>query len=622
MKKLFLNSYFVLLSVLALGFSACTEEVEYKPAERPASDQVYFSHTNSTEIELKKEATEFSICVMRQNAEEELSVPVKFVADSLAQVLCTFPESVVFEKYSKVAMYTIKLNALSDFIDNENGYDKEFNITLSIDDKNGAYTTPYGNSTFTFKAFVPAPWTEWKQVNTGTYTLTCMWAEKVEEVPVYYREHMIDQTKAEYLFKMSDLDWFDIKVQYNKETSNCIVEPTYLMNHSTYGPVYFSDFPNNPFDLNGDGARETYEDNPCFYNKETGLFTLNMVYFVCSIYGSSANGTFGTGAEYMQLDGFTQYDYSFAFNYAGYYVDQKNTCNAVISTAIGKDLTQVAMTMVKAEDDIEAAFAGMIDGTLACDTLKQSGYMAYPVSESGNYVALAVSYDKDGKVLDSYTTEFEFFMPGQSSPWKSIGMATYTDDIITTFFNVPNETYLVEVLENTENPGLYRVMNAYGAAYPYNEDGDYDTSKDYFFEIDATDPEAVYIPGLYGTGMNWGYGEFEITSMAYYYMATQGITLEQAKEAGLCGTLVDGVITFPVKGLAVFMGDYSGNANANGAFKLDLNPAVEKVQDAQRSTASRMFNKELNAEENAKLQNINNKGKFFKNRPEIVLNKF
>lgn len=616
MKKLFLNSYFVLLSVLALGFSACTEEVEYTPAEKPASDQVYFSQENSTEIELKKEATEFSICLMRQNAEEELSVPVKFVADELAQTLCTFPESIKFEKYSKVALYTIKLNGLSDFIDNENGYDKKFNITLSIDDENGKYTTPYGNSAFTFSAFVPAPWSEWTEMS-GVYNFS-LYVSGAYPIPVYYREHMLDKTKAQFLLGVTEIGTLaDITVDYNKETGACQVAPVPFLTNSNYGPVYVADLPHYPHQ-----PGLSYENYPCTYDKETGLFSLYLIYFVSTDLGGAANGQFTNGVETVQLDGFTQYDYNFAFNYAGYYVDQKNNCNAVISTAMGKDLTQVAMTMVKAEDDIEAAFAGMIDGTLACDTLKQSGYMAYPVSESGNYVALAVSYDKDGKVLDSYTTEFEFFMPGQSSPWQSIGMATYTDDIITTFFNVPNETYLVEVLENTENPGLYRVMNAYGAAYPYNEDGDYDTSKDYFFEIDATDPEAVYIPGLYGTGMNWGYGEFEITSMAYYYMATQGITLEQAKEAGLCGTLVDGVITFPVKGLAVFMGDYSGNANANGAFKLDLNPAVEKVQDAQRSTASRMFNKELNAEENAKLQNINNKGKFFKNRPEIVLNKF
>lgn len=611
MKKLFLNSYFVLLSVLALGFSACTEEVEYTPAEKPASDQVYFSQENSTEIELKKEATEFSICLMRQNAEEELSVPVKFVADELAQTLCTFPESIKFEKYSKVALYTIKLNGLSDFIDNENGYDKKFNITLSIDDEKGVYTTPYGNSTFTFKAFVPAPWSEWTEMS-GVYNFS-LYVSGAYPIPVYYREHMLDKTKAQFLLGVTEIGTLaDITVDYNKETGACQVAPVPFLTNSNYGPVYVSDMPHYPLT---EGL--SYESYPCTYDKETGLFSLNLIYFISAELGASASGYFAKGVETVQLDGFTQYDYNFAFNYAGYYVDQKNNCNAVISTAMGKDLTQVAMTMVKAEDDIEAAFAGMIDGTLACDTLKQSGYMAYPVSESGNYVALAVSYDKDGKILDSYTTEFEFFMPGQSSPWQSIGMATYVDDFITPLYTAegsPSPAYAVEVLENVENPGLYRLVDPYGANYVFNQ-----YAKSYidgtYIEIDATVPDAVWIEGLQSTGLDLGDGELSISSMAWYSFETK----EEAKAAGYCGTLVDGVITFPTNGLLVALGSKAYYANGNGAFVLDLNAAAEGAQYA--NAVRNIFNMKFNAAP-ADFKVKINKGKFFENRPETVLSNF
>ena len=633
MKKLFKNSYLVLMSVLAFGFSACTEQIEYTPATVPATDQVYFSNTNSTEIELAKDAAEFSISVKRQEAGEALEIPVKFEGDSLAQVLCTAPEKIVFEKDSTTALYTITLTGLEEFIDRDggSGYDKKFKMTLTIDDPEGKYTTPYGDATFAFNAFVPAPWSEWESKYTGTYTLSLFWTGAVPEVEVFYREHQLDETKAQFMFNMGteDIDLFDMIVNYNKETGACAVEPIHCYDYPGYGPTYVSDLPNFPLDFKD--LEETYENYPCTFDKETGLFTFNLVYFLYEGYGASINYAWGPGVEYMQLDGFVQYDYNFAFNYAGYYVDQKNQCNVVLSSTLGKDLSQVAMTLVKADADLNETYNKMLkDSTFVCDTLKNSGYIAYPVNESGNYVALAIAYDKDGEVLDTYTTEFEFYLPGQSSPWKSIGMATYTDDFITAMFEgLENLTYQVEVLENEETPGLYRVMNPYGAAYPYNEEGDYDTSKDYYFEIDATNPEAVYIPGVYETGMDWSYGMFEVSSTAYYYMYTQGYTLEELKGYGFCGTMVDGVITFPAKTLAVFMGDYGSiEANANGAFKLDLNPAaeedeeVEEGEEAQQSAAARsMQQKKITKKELKKNTNnfkMNVRGKSFENLPGAI----
>ena len=171
-------------------------------------------------------------------------------------------------------------------------------------------------------------------------------------------------------------------------------------------------------------------------------------------------------------------------------------------------------------------------------------------------------------------------------------MATYTEDCVTTFFNVENVSYQVEVRENTNQPGLYRIINPYGAAYPYNAEGDYDTSKEYFIEIDATDPEGVYIPGIYGTGMNWGYGEFSIGSMAYYYMAAQGATFEEVKDAGYCGVLADGVITFPAKSLLISLSEYNGGnfytSNNNGAFRLDMNDMTPAGAAPAKAAAARI----------------------------------
>ena len=170
-----------------------------------------------------------------------------------------------------------------------------------------------------------------------------------------------------------------------------------------------------------------------------------------------------------------------------------------------------------------------------------------------------VTFDAEGNARESVSTVFEFEAGGSS--WESLGMALYTDDLIEGIFSaaVP-VSYEVEVLESTKTPGLYRLKNPYGEAYPYNEDGDWDDSMDYFLEIDATDPNAVSIDAQ-ELGLDWGYGMISVVGVA-------------------TGTLANGVITFPEKAFYLAMAGYNGGnwsfyGNPSGAFKLVLPGAAE-----------------------------------------------
>ena len=172
--------------------------------------------------------------------------------------------------------------------------------------------------------------------------------------------------------------------------------------------------------------------------------------------------------------------------------------------------------------------------------------------------------------------DFEVEIPDPNEgQWTSLGMATYTEDLVTTFFsNVDNVSYEVEIQESVEYPGKYRLVNAYGAAYPYNSDGDYDASKNYYIVIDACNPEKVSIDLSY-TGMNWGYGEFYVWSMAQYVMANGGT---EADALPYWGKLENGVITFPAQALVSGMGDeYMNYGNKNGKFSVVL-PGYELPQ--------------------------------------------
>ena len=159
--------------------------------------------------------------------------------------------------------------------------------------------------------------------------------------------------------------------------------------------------------------------------------------------------------------------------------------------------------------------------------------------------------------------------------WVAAGTALYTEDMVSTFFGVENLTYEVAVEQAAENAGVIRLVNPYGAAYPYNAPGDYDTSKKHYMVVNMEDPEGVYIERHY-SGMDWGYGEFIFHSYAGYYLE-KGNPLEAIKAAGYCGVVMDNKIIFPAGTLLIGMANYNGGglytANGNGAFCIDLSTA-------------------------------------------------
>lgn len=186
---------------------------------------------------------------------------------------------------------------------------------------------------------------------------------------------------------------------------------------------------------------------------------------------------------------------------------------------------------------------------------------------------------KDGTTV-LQLDEIESIQVTDEMPWESLGMATYTDACIAPLFGQPVSSHPVEVLVNKGKPGIFRLVDPYGpnfALFPYATSHETGTHID----IDATDPEGVWIEGWQSTGLDVGYGVMSITSMAWYQVNRDGTTKAEAKDAGLCGVLTDGVITFPAKGLIVEMGGKVSYANPNGEWKLDMN----NMQPAEAAVA-------------------------------------
>ena len=155
------------------------------------------------------------------------------------------------------------------------------------------------------------------------------------------------------------------------------------------------------------------------------------------------------------------------------------------------------------------------------------------------------------------------------------GYAMYTEDIASGLFNTEDLTYPVMVQERDDMPGYFRVINAYGEAWPYNAEGDYDPTVDSYIFIDATDPEKVFIPKSCVQATDWGYGNFIIHSLAGYYLAKN----DAETAAGYFGTYKNGKITFPASSLLFGMVNYNNaglyTSNNDGNFALVLDPTLD-----------------------------------------------
>lgn len=586
--KTFRYKFGLLLSFLAIAaMTSCSEEeADYTPAEKAEAGaaQVFFTSENPQQIDLAQDATSFDLKMSRAEAGPAATYKLEVTADSLGTELFEFPTTVEFADKSKTATYTVKI---------KEGKVLEYNvystITISVakDD-----ATPYGIASYTAKVGVPEPWSEWEQFGTGTYTLSGYWAGTHSELPIYYREYMLNDTDAQFYIP-GIANSMDLTIDYNRQTGICTVLPQYAATNSNYGQVTVTDIPNYPFtNINPD------DFEPSRFDEEKGLFTLNLAYVVCTLWNANTNGSFGTCTETFQLDGFKQYDYSFSMEFKGHYVDAGGNDNAVISAVKGVDISKYLITIIGEDEDPVATATGMIDGSVACETLKESGFFAKAIEESGKYTAVAVTFDADGNVIEEiYTTTFEFYKVGEENPWVSLGMATFTEDAIAPLFGMPISSHLVEVLENQDNPGLFRLVEPYGPNYslfPYAVS----YAENSYIDIDATDPEGVWIEGYQSTGLDLGEGLMEITSMAWYQAAAAGATKEDAKGAGFCGIYADGIITFPVDGILIGIGENLYYGNRSGEFKLDMTN-MQPVETASSKTSVTRQNAPLQLNKNA-----------------------
>lgn len=239
----------------------------------------------------------------------------------------------------------------------------------------------------------------------------------------------------------------------------------------------------------------------------------------------------------------------------------EQTLNVTIMRANTEGTITVALgASIEAEGNAVSAISLPNSVTFQDGAAEASIPVKYNSSLMGynNPVQLALSIG-DSKYTTPYgVSSYEFTM-NVALTWKSLGTGTYIERFVSCLYGVDDLQYEVQVEECEQTPGYYRIVNPYDGKYPYNEDGDWDDSKDYYLEIHAENPNKVYI-STQTQATDWGYGNFIVSSLAGYYIAKG--TPEKAE--AYYGTLKDGFISFGANTLLFGMADYNSGALYSG----------------------------------------------------------
>lgn len=570
------------LMLLAAGcvFTACTEEELVTPASKPTGPQVFFASELPTAYEINPEESSINVTVSRYEAGEALTVPVVATKETDKY---TIPETVTFAAGETTAQLPVS------YVPADIEYGKYEKITLTLGDIN--QTTPYGYDNYTFTIGVTdwTDWGPWNSAGTATYKYTgTYWSGDDEGLPFVYR-HNIIQTNL-YQFKLSKWgNGVDIVFEYDEATGDVTCPTTYtgLADASGYGQLYVANFNYYQGVVRGKVAGVDFTPAYGEFDKEEGIIAIPMSYFVSA-------GTFGAAYEYIYIDGYTRADVSCGISYAGKFTAVDESVFVVANVDLGADVTSAYVALVPGDltDEIQAAIlAGEYENMVEVD---QSGEIKFPATDmtDGKYTFVVISFLGDEpKNMETASFKYE----AVAGAWKTLGMAIYTEDCLGPLYCPEEEdptdyvsTYEVEIQENQNTPGLYRLKNPYGEAYPLNNSGEWDATRDYYMEINACDPDGVFIEAQ-EMGVDWGNGVFTIYSMGAYYM-DKGYSFDEVKAQGVMGKLENGVITFPVKGLLAAVGEdgwYYGNTN--GATKIVLPGAagVKAAKSAKKSVVKR-----------------------------------
>lgn len=519
--KLFKSS---ILAVLALGaaLTSCNEtsDVTYVPgAQDPGA---FFASNIETAIVVAEDATSAEIQINR-TSDLITEANISAVDDSK---LFTIPGTVVFDEGKGVAPLTIT------FDPNKLELGKSYPVKLSI-----ANASNYGQGVCEFVIIRgAAAVTEKFGEGTGSYTFGNYWKGTMTDVPVYktYNPNNPDKdvviTFKNVLPPTEEVPPTDITIHIADMTPdedgnvNISVEPVYVLEDDE-GKVYYTDAYTWLVNAGRPDLAEQFKGLST-YNVNTGLFTIMSVYYLPE---RGATASYGQKYEYLQMDGFPNYEVS--VTYSGFLSKPDGSYQALATVVSGEDVATVRAGLVfgnnvelliknlTGEDD--SKFVEFEGGT--------EKEVRLSFEEAGTYTLGAVTFDAKGEAQMLDYTTFEVAFSNDNADWTSLGNTDFGDGWILSSYLKPEYTvldalYPVEIQRNKKDANLYRLIEPWGSNSPIAQFNKNPRKRNLEFSIGS---KAVFVtPQEAGfTGEN---GDFTVCNLEGYLKAANPEASETA----------------------------------------------------------------------------------------------
>lgn len=519
--KLFKSS---ILAVLALGaaLTSCNEtsDVTYVPgAQDPGA---FFASNIETAIVVAEDATSAEIQINR-TSDLITEANISAVDDSK---LFTIPGTVVFDEGKGVAPLTIT------FDPNKLELGKSYPVKLSI-----ANASNYGQGVCEFVIIRgAAAVTEKFGEGTGSYTFGNYWKGTMTDVPVYktYNPNKPDKdvviTFKNVLPPTEEVPPTDITIHIADMTPdedgnvNISVEPVYVLEDDE-GKVYYTDAYTWLVNAGRPDLAEKFKGLST-YNVNTGLFTIMSVYYLPE---RGATASYGQKYEYLQMDGFPNYEVS--VTYSGFLSKPDGSYQALATVVSGEDVATVRAGLVfgnnvelliknlTGEDD--SKFVEFEGGT--------EKEVRLSFEEAGTYTLGAVTFDAKGEAQMLDYTTFEVAFSNDNADWTSLGNTDFGDGWILSAYLKPEYTvldalYPVEIQRNKKDANLYRLIEPWGSNSPLAELNKNPRKRNLEFSIGS---KAIFITPQ-EAGFTGEQGDFTVCNLEGYLKAANPEASETA----------------------------------------------------------------------------------------------
>lgn len=421
----------VLVSLVALAISSCTSDYDYTGAPKVANE-VYFSNTQQSKIELSKSNSSFVVTLHRVETKGELTVLLNYTPDEGS--IFSVPNHVTFADGEAESPITITYNPEDLQYGTYNGG------TISV--ANEDYDTTYGIGSFTFEAGA----TEWMDINTNKSTgafrddaISSLLGIEPPTFEVKIQKSVVEEGKYRILNPYKA--WADEYAEKNEATYDG-ADHYWVINATDPDYVYFEPCETG-VDLGlGAVTATSFVANylsqgvtldkikvakPELFGKlEKGVITMPAKSLLLLMgdkgYYGGTNGLFS-----VALPGNVIADYRVEAAYKGRFTDANDNDFAQVTMTLSNDVAKVKYALVPASSDLNATVSGIIDGSVASEEVSASGDVQVPFDETGKYVLVMVMYNANDEAVGSDVLNLSLKSSKDAAEvWNDVAAGTVT----------------------------------------------------------------------------------------------------------------------------------------------------------------------------------------------------